>query len=205
MGPRRIVLAIVFTIAAIAAWLAVLADRTHTAADTASTQVASFTAAPAPMPPADAALAPDAAVLDGPILDLGFGLELTVPSEFTHRKIPNEPHGYTFSDDTRRIVVVANAVPATRARRHDDPLDGARALAKDQKTRITHYETTPEGTYVIFDGSLDHVPMRQHLITKRTSRGRVSVWMILLADGIDNAENLALLEELRHGGRLVAH
>ncbi len=200
MSRRWIVLAIALTGTAIAAWLAVLADRSSTP----RTSVASISAGPTPMPPADAALAPDVAVLDGAILDLGFGIELTVPSFFTHEKIPGERHAIMFGDDSRRIRVVANAVSASRVRRHDDPLDGARALAKDQKTRISQYENTPDGTYVIFDGTLEHVPMRQHLITKRTSTGRVSVWVILLADGITNRDNLALLDELRTGGRLIA-
>lgn len=201
MPRRRIVVAIALSTAAIATWVAVLRDRTPPSRNT----VASIEVAPAPTPAP--APEPDTGILntlDGSIHDLGFGVEITVPAYFKAEKIPHEPHAVTFGDDSRRIRAVANAVPASKSPRHDDPLEGARALAKDQKTRITHFETDANGSYVIFDGMLEHVPMRQYLVSKKSPKGRVSIWIILLADGITNRDNLALVDEMRTGGRLVA-
>lgn len=197
---RRVVVAIALAVAAVATWFAVLANRAP-----ASTQTAEFTAGPTPMPPAsDAAIAPDARVLDGPIIDLGYGFELTVPSYFVNEKVPGVDHSVTFMDEGRRIRVAAVAVPASKPRRHADPLDGARRLAENQRTKITHFETTADGTYVVFEGRFENTTMRQHLITRRTARGRASVWVILLDTGIDHPENLALIDELRTGGRFIA-
>jgi hypothetical protein len=202
MRHRRIVVAIVFGIAALVAWLTVLVDRTSAPA-AVTVQSASLEAAPAP-PTLDAPAPALLNVLDGAILDLGFGIEVTVPSYFALEKIPGDKHAVGFMDVGRMIRGAVVAVPSTRKRRHADPLDGARELAKDQKTRITHYEHTPDGAYVIFDGTFEHLKMRQHLIQKRSAKGRVSAWVILLDTGIDHPENVALVEELRTGGRLVA-
>lgn len=206
MSRRWIVLAISLSLVAVAAWLAVL-GRSAPSSST-GTRVAAFTAAPTPAPSAphagDATLAPDAKVLDGPIIDLGHGVEVTVPSYFQQEKVSGFPHATTFVDEGRRIRVVVSANPASKPRRHDDPLDGARELARSQKTTITHFETTPDGVDVTFDGQFEHTPMRQYLIVKRSARARVSAWVILLDSGIDHPENLTLLEELRTGGRLVA-
>ncbi|MFN0249242.1 MAG: hypothetical protein ACKV2T_20325 [Kofleriaceae bacterium] len=199
MLRRRIVVAFVLSAAAVVAWRIVLSERAPASGD----HIASIDLAPATpqAPPPDPAVLN---VLDGAILDLGDGIEVTIPSYFALEKVPGYPRSVSFMDAGRMIRGAVLAVPATRKRRHADPLDSARELAKDQKTRITHYENTPDGAYVIYDGFFERMKMRQHLIQKRSAKGRVSAWVILLDTGIDHPENLALVEELRSGGRLVA-
>jgi hypothetical protein len=138
--------------------------------------------------------------IDGEILDLGYGFEVTPPAAVEIERL--DAHTIRFDDMSHGVMGLAETHSAKDRQHYADPLDAARALARDQESKIIAFETTPIGSYVELEGSLGALPMRQYVVSMHTNKGRVSAWLALFGPAIDSPGGKRLVEELRHGGRI---
>ncbi|HEY4182287.1 MAG TPA: hypothetical protein VGM90_35890 [Kofleriaceae bacterium] len=140
--------------------------------------------------------------IDGEILDLGYGFEVTPPAAVEVERI--NAHVIRFSDFSDGVLGLVQVKSATEKKLHENPLEAARVLAHDQNTKITTFETTSTGSFVQFDGTLGEQPMRQYVISTYTNKGRISVWLMFAGPSITSPGAKRLVEEFRHGGRVAS-